>query len=167
MHKVNAYNKEDWVTPKYILDALGKFDLDPCCPNVMPWPTAKVMITNSESACTSLDNRVDESLIRGNGMNMDWSGRVWCNPPYGLMMNPWITRMRIHNNGVLLIPNATENAIWHTDIFPYASEICFIKGRVSFCNTSGQPVDNNVSGSVLIAFGNKLTGDLGRVVCLK
>jgi hypothetical protein len=30
----------DWLTPRYILHALGKFDLDPCAAPDQPWATA-------------------------------------------------------------------------------------------------------------------------------
>ena len=29
-----------WLTPPAWIEALGPFDMDPCCPPVMPWPTA-------------------------------------------------------------------------------------------------------------------------------
>ncbi len=36
----------DWLTPPAIIKALGEFDLDPCCPPVMPWRTAREMISS-------------------------------------------------------------------------------------------------------------------------
>lgn len=36
-------SSDEWYTPKEILDALGKFDLDPCAPIRPLWPTAEVM----------------------------------------------------------------------------------------------------------------------------
>lgn len=38
----NTENKEEWLTPPYILEALGGFDLDPCAPEFRPWDMAKV-----------------------------------------------------------------------------------------------------------------------------
>jgi hypothetical protein len=35
----------DWLTPRYILDSLGKFDLDPCAALDQPWATAKRHLT--------------------------------------------------------------------------------------------------------------------------
>lgn len=34
---------DEWYTPKEVLEALGKFDLDPCAPVSPLWPTATVM----------------------------------------------------------------------------------------------------------------------------
>ena len=36
--------EKTWLTPRYIIDALGPFDLDPCCPPKMPWRTAAEMV---------------------------------------------------------------------------------------------------------------------------
>ena len=32
-----------WLTPLSLIQSLGEFDLDPCCPPVIPWSTAKQM----------------------------------------------------------------------------------------------------------------------------
>ena len=58
-------SSDEWYTPKEILDALGKFDLDPCAPIHPLWPTAEVMY----------DQNID-------GLSQIWEGRVWLNPPY-------------------------------------------------------------------------------------
>ena len=56
-------SSDEWYTPKEILDALGKFDLDPCAPIHPLWPTAEVMY----------DQNID-------GLSQIWEGRVWLNP---------------------------------------------------------------------------------------
>ena len=62
--KSSSYSDE-WYTPKFIIDSLGKFDLDPCAPINPLWQTAKIMY-----------NKTDDGLTK------DWIGRVWLNPPY-------------------------------------------------------------------------------------
>lgn len=43
--------EKTWLTPRWLLDKLGPFDLDPCCPDGgMPWPTAARMISKSEDS---------------------------------------------------------------------------------------------------------------------
>jgi hypothetical protein len=56
----NTDNNDVWLTPPYIIESLGGFDLDPCSPIDRPWPTAK-------SHYTIIDD----------GLTKDWSGRVW------------------------------------------------------------------------------------------
>jgi hypothetical protein len=36
---------DDWITPQYIIEDLGPFDLDPCASLTQPWATAKTMFT--------------------------------------------------------------------------------------------------------------------------
>ena len=43
--------KDGWLTPKYIIDALGIFDLDPCSPIHKLWPTAKNIIPLRPTGC--------------------------------------------------------------------------------------------------------------------
>ena len=41
--------EKTWLTPKWIIDVLGAFDLDPCCPDgEMPWRTADMMVRKKE-----------------------------------------------------------------------------------------------------------------------
>lgn len=65
----------DWLTPPEILHALGGFDLDPCASEHQPWRTAARQLT-----------------IRDDGLKQKWSGRVWCNPPYGPFAARWLER---------------------------------------------------------------------------
>ncbi len=51
--------EKTWLTPRYIIDALGPFDLDPCCPPKMPWRTAAEMV------CRPAD-----------GLAVDWRGTL-------------------------------------------------------------------------------------------
>lgn len=39
----SSNSTDEWYTPKEIIDALGKFDLDPCAPVNPLWQTASVM----------------------------------------------------------------------------------------------------------------------------
>lgn len=56
--------KDEWLTPPHILEALGRFDLDPCAPINRPWPTADKHYT-----------------VNDKGLTQRWEGRVFCNPP--------------------------------------------------------------------------------------
>src|SRR5688572_32070680 len=76
---------DDWLTPPWLLDRLGSFDLDPCASVSQPWPTARRHYTV-----------VDDGLVR------EWSGRVFMNPPYGRDLGRWMRRLAGHGDGVAL-----------------------------------------------------------------
>src|ERR1035438_3653329 len=39
-HSRGPYTTDDWITPKWLIDRLGPFDLDPCASERQPWPCA-------------------------------------------------------------------------------------------------------------------------------
>lgn len=39
---------DEWYTPKYIIDSLGEFDLDPCAPVIPLYNTAKKMYNKND-----------------------------------------------------------------------------------------------------------------------
>jgi len=99
----------DWKTPKavyQILDAEFSFDHDPC-------PTKP---------------KVD-------GLNSEWGGCNFVNPPYGRELPKWIAKgYEEWNKGktvVFLIPSRTDTKWWHQHCMK-ATEIRFIKGRLKF-----------------------------------
>ena len=131
-------HKDEWLTPKFITDGLGPFDLDPCSPVNRPWDTAARHYT-----------------IVDNGLIQQWQGRVWLNPPYGDETPKWIEKLAHHGNGIALIFNRTETDYWENLIWKYANGILFIFGRLSFYNASGGlGPGNSGAGSALVAFGD-------------
>lgn len=129
--------KEEWLTPPYIIKALGEFDLDPCAPVKRPWPTAKEHYT-----------------IEDNGLRKPWHGRVWCNPPYGGQTGKWLKKMAEHGNGISLVFARTETDNFSKYIWLHASGILFIRGRLNFYHVNGvRGVWNAGAPSCLIAYG--------------
>ena len=112
--------EKTWLTPPHIIEALGPFDLDPCCPPNMPWQTAAQMVCRPDD-----------------GLAVDWTGkRVWLNPPYGRDAMPFLGRMAVHDRGgILLIFARTDTSAWQDWIFPYAYSILFLRGRLRFLPT--------------------------------
>lgn len=80
----SANTTDEWYTPKEIIDALGKFDLDPCAPVKPLWQTAETMY-----------NKNHERLTK------DWVGRVWLNPPYSRPLIEQFVR-KLHNTAMAL-----------------------------------------------------------------
>lgn len=136
----------EYLTPRWVLDPLGPFDLDPCASIVRPWPTAKEHYT-----------------ITDDGLLKPWVGRVWCNPPYGRASGStfegFLKKMSAHENGILLVFARTETKIFQHYVFGWASALLFLAGRVPFCDTTGQVVKDKHgkdgspgSPSVLVAY---------------
>jgi hypothetical protein len=132
--------KDEWLTPRHVIDALGPFDLDPCAPIISrrPWATAAIHYT-----------------IHDDGLLKLWAGFVWCNPPYGTQTRRWFKRMAEHNNGIALTFARTETRMFFESVWPKASAVFFIKGRLSFCDTTGKAGGSAGAPSVLIAYGEQ------------
>ena len=140
----------DWLTPPYIIKVLGPFDLDPCASVDQPWRTADTQWT-----------------IEDNGLGQAWNGFVWLNPPYGPEAGNWLWYMgKEHNHGIALIFARTETKMFTDSIWPEASAILFIEGRLHLYHghdgvdkqgrpyKRGERARHNAGGpSVLVAYG--------------
>lgn len=119
------------LTPQYITDALGPFDLDPCAGE-----NTKI-------------GKVNLFYSRGeNGLISEWKGFVWCNPPFS-QKEIWAKKMIDHNNGILILPER-GSAPW----FGPLAEKCgcyFVMGKK--INFEGGNSSNNL-GSILFPFGS-------------
>ena len=111
----------EWTTPQSLFDKLNDefgFTLDPCC---------QVETAKCQKYYTQKEN----------GIIQDWSNDVvFMNPPYGGHTGDWIKKAldesRAGATVVCLIVSATDRSYWHEYIFPYASEIRFLRGRIKF-----------------------------------
>lgn len=127
----------DWLTPPEILSALGGFDLDPCASEHQPWATAARQFT-----------------IRDDGLKTEWAGRVWCNPPYGPFAGRWLERCAAHGNAIAFVFARTETAMFQDHVWPKASGMLFLRGRVQFRLPGGGRSGPAGAPSVLIAYGD-------------
>lgn len=126
-----------WLTPLWIIEALGHFDLDPAgAPN---HHTADVVITPES----------------GDGLADDWVGRVWLNPPYGSATAVWLQRLKQHGHGTALIFARTETKMFFDHVWGAASAVLFLRGRLTFLRPDlSSPPGNSGATSVLIAYGS-------------
>lgn len=153
-HNSSIGKNDEWITPKYILDKLGCFDLDPCAAIHMPWETANHVYT-----------------IEDDGLNKKWFGRVWLNPPFNRnVRHLWMKKMSEHNNGIMLIPAALETIPFKQYVFGKCSGILALNKRPKFHYVDGKQAEGNIGGTVcLVAYGeNNLdilcNSDLGTVL---
>ena len=97
---------DDYYTPPWLFKALNvEFDLDVCAPaGGVPWIPAKRSLS-----------------IIDDGLNTEWQGRVWMNPPYSAP-TLWIDKFIEHGNGICLI--ACSKSAWFYHLLNYADGIC-------------------------------------------
>lgn len=137
----SATATDEWYTPKEIIDALGKFDLDPCVPINPLWQTAKIMY-----------NKTDDGLTK------DWVGRVWLNPPYSRpLIEQFVRRLAEHGNGIALLFNRCDSKMFQDVVFEKATAMKFLRNRIRFFRPDGTRGDSPGCGSILIAFGEDNT----------
>ena len=113
----------EWATPQLLFEDLDKefkFTLDPCS--------------------THQNHKCDKYFtIEDDGLKQDWSDDVvFMNPPYGGHTGDWIKKALDESKKgavvVCLIVSSTDRSYWHDYIFPYASQIRFVRGRLKFGN---------------------------------
>ena len=130
-------SSDEWYTPSSLLIKLGTFDLDPCAPVNPLWPTAHIMYNKND-----------------NGLNKDWFGRVWLNPPYSRpLIDLFVKKMADHNNGIALLYNRCDSKMFQDIIFKKATAMLFMRHRIKFYKPDGTIGGSPGCGSILIAFG--------------
>jgi hypothetical protein len=123
LHSVHfSSQSEEWYTPPAViyrvLKVLGAVDLDPCSnPGVPVIPAARHFTKEQD------------------GLNCEWHGRVYMNPPYGFAIKKWIRKLvqeyragRV-TEAIVLIPARTDTG-WFRRLRRYP--ICFVRGRLRF-----------------------------------
>lgn len=137
-HQSARSTTNEWLTPRWILDKLGKFDLDPCSPIVRPWPTATMHYT-----------------INDDGLAQPWWGRVWLNPPFGREASAWLHKMADHRNGIALIPARTETAMFYRSVWGRNCGVLFIRTRPHFFTPLGDEAAFNSGAPIcLVAYSD-------------
>jgi len=82
--------------------------------------------------------------------------RVWLNPPYSRpLIERFVEKMVENNNGIALLFNRCDSKMFQDLIFPNATAIMFLRGRIKFYRPDGTQGDSPGCGSVLIAFGEE------------
>jgi phage N-6-adenine-methyltransferase len=131
----------EWATPRGLfeaLDAREHFTLD-----------AAASATNHKCA--------DYFTEEQNALVQPWSGRVFCNPPYGKLLAAFIYKaaaavgwpaappgrlaaIDAANDSALsvfcLIPVRCDVRWWHDVVMPHFDEVIFFRGRLNFVDTS-------------------------------
>lgn len=133
--KTTENTTNTWLTPRDLLNKLGKFDTDPCAAINRPWDCAKINYTIVE-----------------NGLLQQWHGRVWCNPPYGKEAAAFVARMAEHKSGLALIFMRPDTRWFQDHVLATARYIFLLRGRVRFCRIDGTPGQAPNAASCIVAW---------------
>jgi phage N-6-adenine-methyltransferase len=115
----------EWATPQAFFDKLNEefhFTLD---------------------ACASASNYKVENYYskEQDGLKQEWTGTVWCNPPYGKHIGEWLKKGReaaLEGATVVFLIHARTDTRWfHEHVYKIADEIRFVKGRLKFTHKGG------------------------------
>ena len=129
--------KDEWLTPPWVLEQLGTFDLDPCAPVNAPWPTARHHFT-----------------INDDGLAQDWEGRVFMNSPYGRVIPLWMRKMAQHAYGTALVFARTDTEWFFESVWSKATALLFLRKHLHFHHVTGERARHNSGApSVLVAYG--------------
>jgi len=112
---------EMWETPQKFFDdwsaKIGGFDVDVCA-------------TAENAKCPKF---FDKQI---NGLEQDWFGKCWMNPPYGREIGKWMGKALAESKKgavvVCLVPSRTDTRWWHD--YAMQGQITFIRGRLKFGN---------------------------------
>ena len=125
---------EEWETPQDFFDELNRefhFTLDVCA---LP----------ENAKCSRYFTPVDD------GLRQPWTGRVWCNPPYGKTISQWCRKAseEIQKDAeliVMLVHARTDTKWFHEYIYQKPGvEIRFVKGRLKFSGADRAPFPSMV-----------------------
>lgn len=143
-HVTNNSKDDEWYTPEKYIEAartvMGTIDLDPAS-------------NEFANEVVKAEKYFDEST---NGLEQEWFGNIWLNPPYSTALIPKFADKIISsrfNQAIVLVNNATETA-WFRKMVDKASAIVFTTGRIKFRKrdgTHGTPLQ----GQAIMYFGTK------------
>jgi DNA N-6-adenine-methyltransferase Dam len=143
-HQTTVGKSQVHITPKWIIAAIGPFDLDPCAADPRPWACAATNWTTR-------------------GLEREWFGLVFLNPPYDrYTVAEWVTRLAQHGHGIALLHARTE-AEWFEPIWAHAAAILFLADRIHFHRPDGsRHPANSGAPPILAAFGDEAAQRLRR-----
>jgi hypothetical protein len=110
---------DNWNTPKWLADALGPFDLDPC--------------SNATSHIyTSVQGSLDGTGLGGDGLLLHWDGySVFCNPPYSNPL-PWAQKLRDHDGPWCALVKLDPTTKWWAALMEAGPTVAPFRKRLKF-----------------------------------
>lgn len=146
---ISQSNSNEWYTPpEYIESArnvMGIIDLDPASNDVAQgWIKAKLFYTSSDS-----------------GLDHEWNGKVWLNPPYGQFAGAFVTKLVTEmerggvNEAIVLVNSHATDTLWFAPL--WQGLLCFTNHRINFQKPDTDVTTGSTHGSVFVYFGTHET----------
>lgn len=135
----NHQSENTWFTPRIFIDSLGPFDLDPCTVSFRPFHTA---------------NKHYEHDLGDDGVELEWFGDVWLNPPYGKQIIPFVDKFISHKKGIMLI-FARMGSVGVQKLITSGAYIYCLRKRLYFIQKHGLKSTNAGTDSILVFFDRK------------
>ena len=153
MALLTSHASEEWYTPAWVLElareVLGAIDLDP-------------------ASCETANRTVRAHFFfteRDDGLEREWWGRVWNNPPYGKFPNgdskqgAWSRKAATEYEAgrvqeALLLVNTSNGYDWYQWLsrrYP----VCLMEERLRFVRPDGAPGDRAKKGQSVFYLGRR------------
>lgn len=125
----------EWGTPPELIAALGPFDDDPAMPG------------------------------KTDGLEREWHGIIWLNPPYGPDTGTWMRRLVTHGSGIACVFARTDTRWFIETVWNAANAVLFLHGRPHFYRDGIRAKGNSGAPIVLASYGSEAQSRLaaGRV----
>ena len=104
---------DEWCTPKWLADALGPFDLDPC---------------GNDSSHIRAARRY---TIADDGLAQVWTGSVFVNGPYSNPL-PWCERLRDHQGPWCALWKLDPSTRWWAALMEASPTVAPFRKRLKF-----------------------------------
>ncbi|HTI94704.1 MAG TPA: DNA N-6-adenine-methyltransferase [Puia sp.] len=132
---------DDYYTPEHVFTALdcGTFDMDVAAAQDPRKAFVKAY-----------------RYISLGGLESEWHGFVWCNPPYGMRGSkmPWIKKVAEHGDGLLLMPDRTS-ADWWQEAARRCTSLLVVYNKLQFVSPEGHVFKQPSTGNTIFAFGGR------------
>jgi hypothetical protein len=142
----------EWYTPAHYIEAvrdvLGEIDLDPA----------------SNAKANGAIQAKDIFTKEDDGLNQNWFGRIFVNPPYGRTPEgnslaaafcvKAIEQFKVGNieAGIILV-NSLHSQSWQTPLYEHS--VCFVNHRIHFVSGDGEENENPTFQNIFVYLGHE------------
>ncbi len=137
----------EWYTPPIYIEAacevMGGFDIDPASNDTAQKVIQAAVYYTAET----------------NGLDKEWSGRLWLNPPWGDLCRKFVRKAVAEfeagnvTEAILLLNSNSNETEWFAPLWNHT--LCFTKGRINFYAPTGE-ASGSTHGSCFIYMGENV-----------